>query len=224
MGSCGIEEELLNTRWSAGIDILLMVQKSGVHQFSLVVHPMIYRALYIQVVQDFFQQQYYNGIFANCRIRYIFGAWLDYGVNVHVELLFLKKTDEFHGCMKYPCGQIRSSFGFQSLQRVFLWLWKRSQKKTSFFPPKKKKLHMWLFPIWPQLLNKSCSINLHHLGHSHCRGIQKIHLSNPVRWHIPGSYFRSIGWCHPWCILRSWRVRVGSRHQGRRLWYQPYVP
>lgn len=90
--------------------------------------------------------------------------------------------------------------------------------------PKKKKLQMWLFPIWfTHLLNKSCSINLHHLGHSHW-GIQKFTSQPPVRWHIPGSYFRSIGWCHPWCILRSWRVRVGSRHQGQRLWYQPYVP
>ena len=107
------------------------------------------------MVQDFFQQQYCNGIFANCRIRYIFGAWLDYGVNFQVELLFLKKTDDFHGCMKYPCGQIRSSFGFQSLQKKVLWLWQRSQKKTSFFP-EKKTTHV-VIPIWfiTHLLNKS---------------------------------------------------------------------
>lgn len=175
------------------------------------------------MVQDFFQQQYYHGISPICRIRYIFGAWLDYGVNVQVELLFLKKTDDFHGCMKYPVDRFGVFLGFNLFKDFFLWLWKRSQNRTSFFP-EKKKLQMWLFPIWfTHLLNKSCSINLHHLGHSHW-GIQKFTSQPPVRWHIPGSYFRSIGWCHPWCILRSWRVRVGSRHQGQRLWYQPYVP
>ncbi len=40
--------------------ILLMVQKSGVHQLRLVVYPSIYDGFFTsQVVQDFFHQQYW---------------------------------------------------------------------------------------------------------------------------------------------------------------------
>lgn len=137
----------------------------------------------------------------------------------------LRKQMAFMVAWSTPVDRFGVLLGFNLFKDFSCGFDKGLKEKTSFFP-EKKKLHMWLFPIWfiTHLLNKSW-FNKPPPPWSPTLGYPTNFTSpNPVRWHIPGSYFRSTGWCHPWCILRSWRVRVGSRHQGQRLWYQPYVP
>ena len=56
--------------------ILLVVEKSGVHQLSLVVYPIIYRVYTSQVVQDFSHQQYQDSQYGSVYLH----EWVVEGV------------------------------------------------------------------------------------------------------------------------------------------------